>query len=243
MAGYIKGTDVRHEITVIREAVAKIGAAMQSDQDAAQAFADATELERLGSEISREASAFRKWLPAMLVDQRGMSQAEVARSLNLTPGRVGQLVRAGRKQEMNPIVDPGSLPLQPPLILAVVHGTQGVLVCHRIDNRPPWSFPGGDMRHDEPPADAALRRVTAETGLSVKPMAVLGQRVHPRTGRYTIYLACQPEDDSAVPIVGDTEDLDAVEWVGLDLVRSRMPDMFEPVLAHLQAVLSTQETF
>jgi 8-oxo-dGTP diphosphatase len=131
------------------------------------------------------------------------------------------------------------MPVQPPVILAIVTSGRGVLICHRIDERPPWTFPGGDIGPGESPADAAKRRVLAETGISVKPMAVLGGRVHPRTARHMIYLACQPEDDQAEPVLGDMEDLDAVEWAGLDTVRDRMKDMFEPVRAHLEAVLGS----
>jgi 8-oxo-dGTP diphosphatase len=123
------------------------------------------------------------------------------------------------------------------VVLAVVTSPRGVLVAHRRDERPPWTFPGGDINPGESPADAAIRKVTAETGIQVKPMAVLGSRVHPRTARHMVYLAAQPEDDQAEPQVGDTEDLDAVEYAGLDTVRQRMPDMYEAVRMHLEAVL------
>jgi 8-oxo-dGTP diphosphatase len=244
MVGYVKGTSVESELRVIREAVAKIGAAMQSDPDVAQAFADATELERLGSEVSREASAFRAWFAAYLTDSRGMSQAQLARWSGISYGRAGQLVRAGRKQEVSPIMDPGTLPLQPPVVLAVVTGARGVLVCHRVDERPPWSFPGGDINPAEPPADAAIRRVAAETGITAKTLTVLGSRVHPRTARHMIYLACQAEDDQAEPAAGEADgDIDMAEWAGLDTVRARMPDMFDPVRHHLEAVLGSIERY
>jgi 8-oxo-dGTP diphosphatase len=245
MVGYVKGTDVGHELTVIREAVARIGAAMQSDQDVAQAFADATALERLGSEISREASDFRAWFAAELNGSRGIPQSQLAQLFGMSPGRVGQLVRAGREQRWrgNPVMDPGTIPLQPPVVLAIVTSPHGVLIAHRRDERPPWTFPGGDIQPGESPADAAIRKVTAEAGISVKPMAVLGSRVHPRTSRHVIYLAAQPEDDQAEPVIGDADDLDAVEYAGLDTVRQRMPDMYEAVRMHLEAVLGAIEQF
>lgn len=244
MVGYIKGTDVRREMRRIREAVARIGTAMQSDPDAARAFRDATELQTLGLSISSEASDFRAWFAAELADERRIPQARLAGILGLSYGRVGQLVRAGRKRKGNPIMDPGTTPMQPPVVLAVVTGRQGVLVCHRRDERPPWSFPGGDILPEEAPADAAARRVRAETGIAVKAMAVLGGRVHPRTARHMVYLACQAEDDRAAPPWRtDDEDLDRAEWAGLDVVRERMPDMFGPVRAHLEAVLGSIEKF
>jgi 8-oxo-dGTP diphosphatase len=245
MAGYEKGISVPHELAAIRESVARIGAAMQSDPDAAQAFGDATALERLGTEISREASDFRAWFAAELADARGIPQSQLARLFAMSPGRVGQLVRAGREQRWrgNPVMDPGTIPLQPPVVLAVVTSPRGVLVAHRKDERPPWTFPGGDINPGESPADAAVRRVLAETGITVKPMAVLGSRVHPRTARHMVYLACQPDDDQAVPVLGDDDDLDAVEYAGLDVARDRMKDMFGPVRAHLEATLGNIERY
>jgi 8-oxo-dGTP diphosphatase len=246
MVGYIKGTDVEAEILLIREAVARIGAAMQSDPDPARAFGDATALERLGAEISNEASGFRGWFAAALADERHMTQPEIGRAVGLSTVRVGQLVRAGRQWKGNPIVDPGTQPLQVPVVLCVVTGRRGVLICHRKDERPPWSFPGGEFAtYDEPPASAALRRVPAETGLDVTVAAVLGDRIHPRTARRMFYLACQPADEQADPWVAEGEegDLDAVQWAGLDFVRSMMPDMYAPVRAHLEAVLGSINQF
>jgi hypothetical protein len=53
-----------------------------------------------------------------------------------------------------------------------------------------------------------------------------------------VYLACQAEDDRADPTAGEADgDIDAAEWAGLDTVRQRMPDMFEPARMHLEAVL------
>jgi 8-oxo-dGTP diphosphatase len=245
MVGYVKGTDVEAEVKAIREGLARIGAAMQSDPDAARAFSYATTLERLGSEISEEASGFRAWFAAALEDERRVPRAEVAELLGLSYGRVGQLVRAGRQRKGNPIVDPGTQPLQLPVVLAVITGPRGVLICHRIDERPPWSFPGGEFStYDEAPASAAVRRVPLETGLEVEVRAVLGDRIHPRTGRRMVYLACSAVDDEAEPrIVEEESDLDAVRWAGLDFARNNMPDMYPPVRAHLEAVLSSINQF
>ena len=132
---------------------------MQSDPDAARAFRDATELQTLGSEISREASDFRAWFAAELADERHIPQTRLSRDPRAqSSGRVGQLVRAGRQRKGNPIMDPGTQPLQPPVVLAVVTGSLGVLICHRRDERPPVVIPGrrhtargGARRRRRPP--------------------------------------------------------------------------------------------
>lgn len=243
MVGYRKGTDVAAELAKIRESIALIGAAMQSDPDVVQAFTDATQLIELGQMITREASEFRGWFAAEAVDVRQILQADLARMLGLTPGRIGQLVRAGRQKRGNPMSDPGTMPELAPVAVAIVTSDKGVLIAHRTDGRPEWTFPGGEILTGESPADAVIRRVPAETAVTIKPTLVFGRRVHPRTNRLMIYMACRPDDDTVIPRVVDDADLDAAEYVGLDTVRERMPDMYEPVRAHLEAELGNRQQF
>lgn len=49
-----------------------------------------------------------------------------------------------------------------------------------------WQFPAGGVEPGEDPADAAVRETREQTGLIVKASAVLGERVHPNTGRTMI---------------------------------------------------------
>jgi 8-oxo-dGTP diphosphatase len=93
------------------------------------------------------------------------------------------------------------------------------------------------VRPGETPAGALTRKVPAETGIRVRPVLLFGRRIHPRTGRTVVYLAAEalnPDDDLQVL---DVDDLDEVEWASLEQVRERMPDIYEPVLEHLRAVL------
>ena len=247
MAGYVKGTSAQAEMASIREAAARAGAAMLAWPDVLQAFADAGELGELGSQLSREAGEFRSFLAAALVDQRGMSPSQLAQILNLTPARVSQSVAKGRKQQKgNPVTDPGTLEEQPVLALAIITSGDGVLIEHRRDGIPPWTFPAGEVNPGETAAACLARRVPEETGIPVRPVTLFGRRVHPRTARYTVYLACEvlasakagtEAEQDARPQVLDTEDLDDVRWASLDEVKEKMPDMYPPVRAHLEAVL------
>jgi 8-oxo-dGTP diphosphatase len=239
VVGYKKGTDVAREMAAIKEAVARIGAAMQSDPEPASAFADATALEKLGSEISEEASGFRAWFLAELHDQYHIPQARLARMLKMSTVRVNQLVKTGRQRKGNPVMDPGTLPELAPVAVGIVTTDKGVLIAHRRDERPPWTFPGGEIQPGESPADALRRRIPQETGVDIKVLTVLGRRVHPRTNRLMVYLACQAADDATEPQIGEAavDDLDAAEYAGLDVVRERMPDMFDVVRVHLEAIL------
>ena len=135
------------------------------------------------------------------------------------------------------MTDPGTLEELPTVALAIVTSSKGVLVEHRKDGIPPWTFPGGDVSVGETAAASLTRKVPAETGIEIKPVLLFGRRIHPRTSRTMVYLAAEPIDEDTEPQVLDTADLDAVEWASLDEVRERMPDMYPPVREHLDAVL------
>jgi 8-oxo-dGTP diphosphatase len=237
VTGYVKGSSAQGEMDQIRASVARAGFAMLAWPDVLQAFEDAGNLGDLGREISAEASQFRAYLAARLVDDRGMTPSQLAQILDITPARVSQLVKDGRKQRRNPMTDPGTLAEQPTVALAIITSPRGVLIEHRKDGIPPWTFPGGDVGAGETAAAALTRKVPAETGIQIKPILLFGRRIHPRTGRTMVYLAAEALDDSTEPQVLDNEDLDAVEWADLDAVRERMPDMYSPVKEHLEAML------
>jgi 8-oxo-dGTP diphosphatase len=237
MAGYAKGSSAQDEMDQIRASVARAGAAMLAWPDVLQAFDDASKLGDLGREVSAEASQFRAYLAARLVDDRDMAPSQLAEILGLTPARVSQLVKDGRKQRRNPMTDPGTLEELPTVALAIVTSAKGVLVERRKDGIPPWTFPGGDVPVGETAAASLTRKVPAETGIEIKPVLLFGRRIHPRTSRTMVYLAAEAVDEDTEPQVLDTADLDAVEWASLDAVRERMPDMYAPVREHLEAVL------
>ena len=135
------------------------------------------------------------------------------------------------------MTDPGTLEEQPTVALAIITSPKGVLIAHRKDGIPPWTFPGGEVQPGETAAAALARKVPAETGIEIKPVLLFGRRIHPRTSRTMVYLAADAVDDSVEPKVVDTEDLDVVEWADLETVRERMKDIYPPVREHLEAVL------
>ena len=86
----------------------------------------------------------------------------------------------------------------------------------------------------ESPADAAVREVKEETGLRVEVGEVIGERVHPKTGRTMIYMAARPTHGTEV-FVGDEDELAEVRWVSLAEADELMAayGMFEPVHEYL----------
>ena len=102
----------------------------------------------------------------------------------------------------------------PLVAVAVVTSELGVLVGRRVDGAPLWAFPSGKVERGESPDAAAVREVLEETGLRVRPAGVLGQRVHPQTGRSLVYVAAEPVHGTAVRVAAPAE-LAEVCWASL----------------------------
>ena len=126
----------------------------------------------------------------------------------------------------------------PPVVTAIVTSDLGVLVGRRNDGKPPWTFIAGELEPGESPEDTAIREVKEETGLRVEVGDVIGERVHPQTGRHDDLLAARPTHGTEV-IVGDEDELAEVRWVSLAEADELMAayGMFEPVHDYLAARL------
>ena len=124
--------------------------------------------------------------------------------------------------------------LEQPVATAIVTSELGVLVGRRNDGKPPWTFIAGEVEPGESPDDAAVREVKEETGLRVELAEVIGERVHPKTGRTMIYIAARPTHGTEV-FVGDEDELAEVRWVSLAEADELMAayGMFEPVHEYL----------
>jgi 8-oxo-dGTP diphosphatase len=128
--------------------------------------------------------------------------------------------------------------LEQPVATAIVTSELGVLVGRRNDGKPPWTFIAGEVEPGESPSDAAVREVKEETGLRVELAEILGERVHPKTGRTMIYIAARPTHGTEV-FVGDEDELAEVRWVTLAEADELMAayGMFEPVHEYLAATI------
>jgi 8-oxo-dGTP pyrophosphatase MutT (NUDIX family)/transcriptional regulator with XRE-family HTH domain len=144
--------------------------------------------------------------------------------------------------------DPGPVPVpagtaegeMQPVVAAIVTSDLGVLVGRRNDGKPPWTFIAGEQEPGEPPEVTAEREVKEEATLEVQAGDVIGERVHPATGRTMIYLAARPVRGTDV-FVGDEAELAEVRWVGLPEAIELLPGMFEPVREHLARELGEGE--
>jgi 8-oxo-dGTP diphosphatase len=236
MRGYVKGTKVADEITVIREAFARAVSAIQAAPDAEQSFSDASALGDLAKQLESEAADFRAFLAARLADTHALTMAQLAKLLGMSRSRAAQLVAAGRSKE-NPVTDPGTEPEPASLAMAIITAEPGILMARRHDRIPPWTFPGTEIRPGESPAQAVVRGVLKETGLTATVNHVIGRRIHPKTGRVMIYMEAEVGVTDAR--LEDPEDLAEVRWVDLAEADQLMPDMFPVVRQHLGRVLGS----
>lgn len=81
-----------------------------------------------------------------------------------------------------------------------------------------------------------MRETAEETGLVVAATKLLGERVHPKTGRLMSYTACEPLQGEAR--VADEEELDAVAWVAHSEIAQYVPyGLYGAVQEYLDEVL------
>jgi len=133
---------------------------------------------------------------------------------------------------------PSDKPQRPAVITAIVTSSKGVLVGKRNDGTPPWTFIASQNEPGESPADTIIRGVKEEADLQIVPDRILGERVHPETGRLVVYVSARPVGVSTRISVGDEGELAEVRWVSRVEADELLPGMFEPVRKHLAANLA-----
>jgi 8-oxo-dGTP pyrophosphatase MutT (NUDIX family) len=116
-------------------------------------------------------------------------------------------------------VGPGRLLL--PSVTGIVYDPSGAILLVRQREGDVWSTPGGVIEPDESPAAAVVREVREETGLSVRPVRVLGVFGGPAfvvrypngdEAQYVMTLfECEVEGGDPVPDLDETTEL---RWVG-----------------------------
>lgn len=120
----------------------------------------------------------------------------------------------------------------------IVNEGRALMVRRRIgEGELLWQFPAGGIEDGETAEDAAVRETLEETGLTVESVKLLGERVHPKTGRLMSYTACTVVEGEAH--VADADELDAVAWVTLDEIPDYVPyGLFGPVQEYLDGALT-----
>ncbi|MFJ1550688.1 NUDIX hydrolase [Streptomyces sp. NPDC088246] len=133
---------------------------------------------------------------------------------------------------------PVTIEAQTAVAAAIVVQDERVLLVRRrvAEGVLSWQFPAGKIEPGEAPEEAAVRETQEETGLLVTPTSLLGQRVHPVTGREIHYIACRPLSGTA--FVASVEELAELAWATHGQIPQYVPyGLFEPVQNYLDEAL------
>ncbi|MFE0422329.1 NUDIX hydrolase [Streptomyces sp. NPDC058953] len=132
-----------------------------------------------------------------------------------------------------------------PVVLAVItHGARVLLVRRRLPEGPLlWQFPGGKAEPGESPGATAVREAREETGLTVVPGPVLGERRHPRTGRRLAYVACATvRGTDTTARVAAPREIDAAVWATYEELDRYVPyGVYAPVGRYLRLEAARRE--
>ncbi|MEU6673793.1 NUDIX domain-containing protein [Streptomyces sp. NPDC046925] len=95
-----------------------------------------------------------------------------------------------------------------------------------------WQFPAGKVECGESSLEAAARETLEEAGVVVEPLTVVGERLHPVTGRRVVYVVCRWLSGEPRPV--SPREASAAEWVTLDEMQDRIPGgVYGPVWNYL----------
>lgn len=186
-------------------------------------------------EMADDVRGARDQVVVRISREESASLSEIARRADISKSRAAQIVKAANAQKETDHMSENAAaqPDRPPVVAGIVTSERGVLIGKRTDGKPPWTFIAGEVEPGESPSDAVTREVKEEAGLRViAAHREIGRRVHPKTGRTMIYMACSPTGKTDV-FLGDPDELEEVRWANLNEVDELLPGLFEPVRAYL----------
>src|SRR5215813_3299661 len=88
---------------------------------------------------------------------------------------------------------------RPSIVAAIIVDDGRVLMVRRrvSEGTLSWQSPAGESESGETAEMTAVRETREETALDVTADKVLGERVHPATGRHMVYVACRVTSGTA----------------------------------------------
>ena len=119
---------------------------------------------------------------------------------------------------------------RPPIAAAIIIQDGRVLLVQRRvkEGSLSWQFPAGEVEPGESASAAAVRETKEETGLTVAEKKVLGERIHPNTGRTMVYVACTVIEGEAKLV--DDDELADFAWSTHAQLTEYVPYGFYPAV-------------
>lgn len=92
-----------------------------------------------------------------------------------------------------------------------------------------WGFPAKRIRTDRSynVKEGIISECEQETGITPKPIKIIGQRIHPITGSYVEYWLC--EYAKGTPVVKDKNELKTVKWATPEEIVKLAADLYPPL--------------
>jgi len=128
------------------------------------------------------------------------------------------------------------------IVAVIVKKSNAVLMARRKQREGSlhWQFPSGAVDEGESEFSAAEREIFEETDVKCKAVKILGERIHPVTGKNIVYVLC--DYVSGRERVKDSEELDRVEWMMSEKVFENVTSgIFQPVKDFLNTLANTDD--
>ena len=119
------------------------------------------------------------------------------------------------------------------VVIGVVTNGSKVLLVKRKEGEGKlrWQFPGGGLEANESDEQALVRELIEETGCSIIPTRLLGQRIHPYTNKFISYWIC---DYISGDIRVSDKDLEEAKWVETsEILNYFTTPVYPPILEYL----------
>jgi len=119
---------------------------------------------------------------------------------------------------------------RPSIVAAIIVQDGKVLMVRRRvrEGTLSWQFPAGEAESGETAEDTAIRETREETALDVAADKVLGERIHPATGRHMMYVVCHVNGGTAR--VADEDEIAELAWCGLNELHANVPTGLYPAV-------------